>query len=171
MGFNAALRTSSGIIALSISTLLMACAPYAASTAHPSAPMADSHGIPHQQDHVESSSSPAANSEPTRAYALDTHFSGAGFTFEGHDEVSSGAVNPVLKLTVGDVVKITLTNGDGIEHDFVIPSLGIHAGHVSSKGQSRSVVFSVTRAGEYAYYCSVPGHRETGMEGKLVIEA
>ena len=33
------------------------------------------------------------------------------------------------------------------------------------------LVFEATEAGEYEFYCSVPGHREAGMVGKIVIEA
>ena len=32
------------------------------------------------------------------------------------------------------------------------------------------LVFEATEAGEYEFYCSVPGHREAGMVGKIIIE-
>ena len=37
-------------------------------------------------------------------------------------------------------------------------------------GGSATVEFVAEKAGEYTFYCPVPGHREKGMEGKLIVE-
>ncbi len=39
------------------------------------------------------------------------------------------------------------------------------------KGQSADLVFETNDAGEFVYYCTIPGHREEGMEGKLIVTA
>ncbi|HTA33175.1 MAG TPA: PQQ-binding-like beta-propeller repeat protein [Solirubrobacteraceae bacterium] len=66
---------------------------------------------------------------------------------------------------------ISFTNNSPIEHDVVIatssPEKILGQTPIFVKGTKS---FKVTLpAGTYVYYCSVPGHREAGMEGKLTI--
>jgi len=78
-------------------------------------------------------------------------------------------VNPVLQVQPGDVVEITLVNGDGVMHDLAIDELQVSSGSVDLQGQIKTVTFRVDQEGEFVYYCSVPGHRQAGMFGKLVV--
>jgi outer membrane protein assembly factor BamB len=66
---------------------------------------------------------------------------------------------------------VSFTNNSPIEHDVVIASTNpekvLGKTPIFVKGTH---TFKVTLpAGTYVYYCSVPGHREAGMEGKLTI--
>jgi nitrite reductase (NO-forming) len=38
-----------------------------------------------------------------------------------------------------------------------------------AKGEAVEVVFEAGDPGEFAYFCTVSGHRQAGMEGKLII--
>ena len=43
--------------------------------------------------------------------------------------------------------------------------------HIAAEGNEHAeLVFEATDAGEYVFYCSVPGHVEAGMVGKFIIE-
>jgi uncharacterized cupredoxin-like copper-binding protein len=44
---------------------------------------------------------------------------------------------------------------------------GIHA--MAEPGSTASLQFEPTEAGVYEFYCSVPGHREAGMKGRLIV--
>ncbi len=47
---------------------------------------------------------------------------------------------------------------------------GQFALHVAAEaGRVATIEFTPTEAGTYVFYCTVPGHREAGMEGKLVV--
>ena len=65
-------------------------------------------------------------------------------------------------------VEATLQNNGAIEHDVVIEERGDEEILRAGGGQSdnASVEFE---PGEYTYYCSIPGHREAGMEGTLTV--
>jgi len=70
-------------------------------------------------------------------------------------------------LPPGDI-DFTLDNQGTIQHDVTIEELGDETILDAMGGESDEAMVSLD-AGEYTYYCSVPGHRAT-MEGTLSIE-
>jgi len=43
--------------------------------------------------------------------------------------------------------------------------------HVASEaGHTAQIAFTPSQPGTYVFYCTVPGHRQAGMEGRLVVE-
>ena len=65
-------------------------------------------------------------------------------------------------------VAVTLTNRGASAHDWVItskPEVHIHV----LPGQSETRMFTFDTPAEYSVLCTLPGHRELGMVGKLVI--
>jgi nitrite reductase (NO-forming) len=80
-----------------------------------------------------------------------------------------GAINPDLIVSAGDVIRVVIVNGDGIPHDFAIPALGAQTSLVTTKGQTTDVTFEAREIGAFAYFCAVSGHRQMGMEGRLLV--
>jgi len=76
-------------------------------------------------------------------------------------------VNPTLQVHEGETVQINLINGEGAEHDIVLDQYAARSGRVQAKGASTSLVFTADKTGEFFYFCTFPGHREAGMEGRL----
>jgi plastocyanin len=70
-------------------------------------------------------------------------------------------------LPPGDTT-ITLENEGSIEHNVVFEELGDQLIVEAAAGESATGDVTL-EAGEYTYYCSVPGHRAT-MEGTLTVE-
>jgi uncharacterized cupredoxin-like copper-binding protein len=69
-----------------------------------------------------------------------------------------------LSVPADEEVTVELVNGGTIEHDFTIDEASVKIAAPATETASGS--FTVA-AGTYAFYCSVPGHREAGMEGTL----
>lgn len=65
-------------------------------------------------------------------------------------------------------VQVIVTNKGVLQHDFTIDALKI-ATKLLNGGESETVTINAA-AGEYQYYCSVPGHKEAGMVGKLTVK-
>ncbi len=105
------------------------------------------------------------NLTPDVEVTLYTTFENGRFFFR--DE--AGNTNPTITVKTGDVVRIRLVNSDGITHNIAIPALGVYSSTVSSKGASTSIAFEASEPGEYSYFCTIPGHKEAGMLGKLII--
>ena len=80
-----------------------------------------------------------------------------------------GVINPTLKANVGDRVIITVVNGDPVEHDFVIPDLNVHSGHLMTQGEEKTVEFVADKVGSFKYICSIPGHEQIGMTGTFEV--
>ena len=40
---------------------------------------------------------------------------------------------------------------------------------VTGKGASTTIAFRATKSGDFVYFCSVPGHRQAGMEGQFTV--
>ena len=66
-------------------------------------------------------------------------------------------------------VTITFTNTGFIPHDFVIEDTDFATAE-HGNGESEDLVVNLAE-GEYTFFCSVPGHRESGMEGKIIVSA
>lgn len=68
-------------------------------------------------------------------------------------------------------VTIEYTNEQSLPHDVAIEDANgeqIGATEVVTDGEASTTVN--LEPGEYTFYCSVPGHREGGMEGTLTVE-
>ena len=64
-------------------------------------------------------------------------------------------------------LKVEMPNKSGTPHDIVIDGKG--KGEIVQGGGTSE--FSATfDAGKYTYYCSVPGHRQAGMQGTLTVK-
>jgi plastocyanin len=64
-------------------------------------------------------------------------------------------------------ITIKMANKSGTPHDIVIDGKG--KGEIVQNGGVSQFQASFT-AGSYTFYCSVPGHRQAGMQGKLTVK-
>jgi plastocyanin len=71
-----------------------------------------------------------------------------------------------ITVDAGEDVAIVLTSDD-ISHDFVIDGQGGHIVGTDGSGTERGGL-TIDKRGEYTFYCSLPGHRDGGMEGTVV---
>jgi nitrite reductase (NO-forming) len=104
-----------------------------------------------------------------KEFTLKTAMADGQMVFIGVGGEIDGVINPSLTVRQGETVRIVLVNDDGMLHDLAIPDLNAQTSMTTSKGQNANVVFEVHRWGEYVYYCTVSGHRQAGMEGKLIV--
>src|SRR5205823_1730984 len=66
-------------------------------------------------------------------------------------------------------VQIALTNPSPLQHNVTLQTpQGVKGGPTVGHGGT-STVTAQLKAGRYTYYCSVPGHRQAGMQGTLTI--
>lgn len=82
-----------------------------------------------------------------------------------------GQVNPTLMVHEGELVQINLINGEGAEHDVVIDQYAARSSIVVGKNASSTFSFTAGKVGEFAYFCSIAGHRQAGMEGLIQVMA
>ncbi len=97
----------------------------------------------------------------------------------------------VLEVNSDEVLEIAIQNVEPLLHDFTIDEIDadVHISYLGGTGQhaheevtkDADVHFALTEPasgvvhmkihepGEYVFYCSVPGHREAGMEGTLIV--
>ena len=64
-------------------------------------------------------------------------------------------------------VTVTLPNNGAGPHNFSIDDLGIDVD--VAPGETKTITIDAP-AGEYTYYCNVPGHRAQGMEGTMTVQ-
>ena len=78
-----------------------------------------------------------------------------------------GSRNPTLRANKGDVVRITITNGELMTHDIALEKMGVKSAAVQEKGMWASVTFKAEQSD--TYFCTVPGHRAAGMVGSFEV--
>ncbi len=103
------------------------------------------------------------------SYSLKSGLQDGRMVFIGVGGDIDSQVNPTLTAKVGETVVIQLTSGEGAEHNIALPDFGVDSPHVDGQGNSITVSFVADKSGTFPYYCNLPGHRQAGMEGKLVV--
>jgi uncharacterized cupredoxin-like copper-binding protein len=73
-----------------------------------------------------------------------------------------------IKARVGETVALRFVNSHGAPHSFDIDELNVHVPVVA--GQQGLIMFKPSQPGSYTFYCGIPGHREAGMVGTLIVE-
>ena len=117
---------------------------------------------------------PAPNSDASyissdAKYTLRSGIAEGRMVYIGVGGSIEGKVNPVLTAAEGQVVELTLINGEGAEHDIVFPDQSAKSPRVTGKGSSTTIAFRAAKAGDFIYFCSVPGHQLAGMQGQFVV--
>ncbi len=74
-----------------------------------------------------------------------------------------------VKVRAGQPVRLVLENKGVIEHDLVVDKLGVKIQAIQP-GKTVELTFTPKAKGRYPILCSVPGHKEAGMTGTLVVE-
>lgn len=74
-----------------------------------------------------------------------------------------------LSAAAGEVT-IDFDNPAPIEHDVAIEKDGEEIAKSEIVTESKTSVSAELESGAYTFFCSVPGHREAGMEGTLTVE-
>ncbi len=89
--------------------------------------------------------------------------------------------NPEIKANVGDRVEFVVVNNGKSFHSFgvteaaegfegIIPGTEIASANNPLKpGQSGKSTFVPSKEGTFYYICTVPGHRDMGMAGKIIV--
>ena len=113
-------------------------------------------------------------------------------TLNAIEGLSWGFEPSIVEVPVGHRVKLTLVNDGMVEHDVEIlgiaadefdivdgvgdhPRLGggHHEGGVvaahAAPGTTATVFFNATETGIFKFACTIPGHEEAGMVGRLVV--
>jgi nitrite reductase (NO-forming) len=102
-------------------------------------------------------------------YTLRSGIAEGRMVYLGVGGAIDGKVNPVLTAAEGQVVELTLINGEGAEHDIVFPDQSARSPRVTGKGASTTMAFRADKTGDFTYFCSVPGHQQAGMQGQFVV--
>ena len=100
--------------------------------------------------------------------------------------------NPTtIEVTAGQPVSLVFQNADSVEHDFSVMEIPMvmdataepMAGHdmggmtdqpqlhmAMAMGQTGTMQFTPSKPGTYEFFCTVPGHKEAGMVGTLIVK-
>ncbi len=104
----------------------------------------------------------------TVEYTLDGRFIDGKMVFVGEGGDINGLLNPDLTANPGDLVKIHLTSSEGILHNFYLDEFNVRSQDASTP-EGITVEFIVGADGTFVYYCGIPGHRQAGMQGKMIV--
>src|SRR6516225_7182599 len=112
---------------------------------------------------------PSVTYIPDARYTLRTGIADGRMAYIGQGGEIDGKVNPVLTAVEGQVVQLTLINGEGAEHDISFPDQNTTSPRVTGKGASTTIAFRADKSGDFVYFCSVPGHRLAGMQVQFLV--
>ena len=95
----------------------------------------------------------------------------------------------VIEVKQGEQLKLILRNNGEIDHELVLATLEMNLEHAREMvknpdmehddpnakrvqpKKSGEIVWQFTKAGEFDFSCLIPGHREAGMTGRVIVKA
>lgn len=126
-----------------------------------------------------SSSSEETATETSAGAAAESGEKSGGEKAGGGESVVELEADPSgeLSYTVAEAsaksgtVTVEFNNPQGLTHDVAIENeKGETVGKTDLVAQGEASTTVKLKPGTYKYYCTVPGHREAGMEGTLVVK-
>lgn len=116
-----------------------------------------------------SSSSTTSSSSSASTSATSSSSTSAANVKRIEVTLSEFAFTPnVIEVNRGDQVEIVFTNTGALPHDFRIDALNVDSGLVQP-GESKTITFTASRAGEFEIHCAEPGHAPSGMTGTFKV--
>ena len=124
------------------------------------------------------STSTEASKESTSGAAANEGAAGAGeaggtaetLEFEADPEGSLAYTTTEASAKAGEV-EIDFNNPQALQHDVAIEnSKGEVVGQTELIDSGSDSTTAKLKPGTYTFFCTVPGHREAGMEGTLTVE-
>ncbi|MDW8060067.1 MAG: cupredoxin domain-containing protein [Thermomicrobium sp.] len=87
-------------------------------------------------------------------------------------EMSEYKYNPsTISVSAGQSVTVTLKNVGTLQHDFHCDQINPTTSALVDPGKSLDFTFTApSQAGTYDFWCTVAGHKELGMVGKLEVK-
>jgi plastocyanin len=95
--------------------------------------------------------------------------SGPGGTLELAADATDIAYDTTSLTSKPGKVTIDFTNPSALEHDVAIEEEGEEIAGSELIAEGKTSVSAELAPGTYTFYCTVPGHREVGMEGTLTV--
>ena len=74
-----------------------------------------------------------------------------------------------ITVMKGEQVTIIFKHVGKIAHNLVIGEFGVRTDTIL-RGKKDALTFTPTKTGTFPFWCAVPGHRDAGMEGKLIVK-
>lgn len=89
-------------------------------------------------------------------------------TFVGNDSLQWSSAPAEAELVDG-ALEVTIECDGAVPHNIVFEGVDDDAVLAECSGNDAATATLTVDAGDYTYYCSIPGHREAGMEGQVTL--
>jgi uncharacterized cupredoxin-like copper-binding protein len=135
-------------------------------------------GHSHNHDQETAYGMPGDKNKPSRTIVVQLTESGQKMVF----------IPDVFVVRQGEQIRFVLRNVGAIEHEFVLGTkeeIDAHAEEMKKNPdmehddpqskrlkakQNGEILWNFTKAGEFEFACLIPGHRELGMHGKIIVK-
>jgi plastocyanin len=115
------------------------------------------------------STTPTATTKaPSTAAPTPTVAAGTSLSIAANPSGALAYSTKALAAKAGRVT-ITMTNMSTLEHNITIAQGSSVLGATPTFAGGSKVLSLILKPGKYTFYCSVPGHRQAGMEGTLTV--
>ena len=73
-----------------------------------------------------------------------------------------------INATAGQTINLTVKNIGTVQHTWVLAAANVKL--TIDPGKTATATFTAPAAGTYQYECDIPGHKEAGMIGQLIVK-